>query len=141
MNSFLTRTLQESELPNCAVEEALVRESIEGKEYRMDVIWYYIQQLKNLVASNYRFKTLFQVTRLLLIIPHSNAGIERLFSLVNKNKGDGSDRNRLNIEGSLSSFLAVKLDIPSQFQNADFSPSTELLHDAKKATSKYNKEH
>ena len=34
---------------------------------------------------------LFEVARIVLLIPHSNAAIERLFSLVNKNKNDSSD--------------------------------------------------
>ena len=76
----------------------------------MDVIWYHIQLLKNPSASNQCFKLLFRVARLMLIIPHSNAGIERIFSLVNKNKSEGSDSKRLDIEGSLSSILSVKLD-------------------------------
>ena len=136
------RTLLESDLPKCAFEEALIRENSEGKEYRMDIIWYYIQQLKNPAASNSRFKNLFQVARLVLLMPNSNAGIERLFSLVNKNKKDGADRSRLDIEGSLSSILTVKLDRPeSESKCYNFLPSAELLHDSKKATNTYNKEH
>ena len=43
---------------------------------------------------------------------YCNAGIERLFSLVNKNKNESSERNRLDIKGSLSSILTVKLERP-----------------------------
>jgi hypothetical protein len=76
------------------------------------------------------------------IIPHSNAGIEHVFSLVNKNKSENSDRNRLDIERSLSTILAVKLDRPeSEFNCYDYSPSESLLKDAKKATKKYNDSH
>jgi hypothetical protein len=64
----------------------------------MDVIWYHLRQLKNPVALNIRFRLLFEVARLVLLLPNSNAGIERVFSLVNKNKREGSDRNRLDIE-------------------------------------------
>ena len=41
-------------------------------------------------------------------MPHSDAGIEHMYALANKNKADGTDRNRLDIEGFLSSILAVK---------------------------------
>ena len=99
-------------------------------------------QLKNPAASNNHFKNLFQVARLVLLIPHSNAGTERLFSLVNKNKKYGADRSHLDIEGSLSPILTVKFDRPeSESKCYNFLPSAELLHDSKKATSTYNKEH
>ena len=106
------KTLQNEELPEVAFEEALIGEDTDNLNYRMDVIWYYIKQLRNPIASNVRFKLLFQVASLVLVLPHSNASIERVFSLVNKNKREGSARNRLDIEGSLSSILAVKLNRP-----------------------------
>ena len=68
--------------------------------------------MRSPVGPNYRFKLLFEVARIALTISHSNAGIERLFSLVNKNKNEGSGRNRLDIEGSLSSILTVNLERP-----------------------------
>ena len=74
-----------------------------------------------------------------MITPHSNAGIERVFSLVNKSKSAGSDRNRLDIEGSLSSIPAVKMERPeSQEKYYCFKPSERLLNSAKKATYTYN---
>ena len=41
---------------------------------------------------------------------HSNAGIEYMYASVNKNKAEGTDRNRLDIKGSLSSNFPVKLN-------------------------------
>ena len=71
----------------------------------------------------------------MLLTPHSNASIESLFSLVNKNKSMSSDRNRLNIEKSLSSILVVKLDRPeSDSSYLDYDTNDKLLHAAKKAT-------
>ena len=67
-----------------------------------------LQNLKSPAGNNYRFRTLFEVALLVLITPHSNAGIERVYSLVNKNRPEGSERNRLDIDASLSSILAVK---------------------------------
>ena len=69
----------------------------------MDTIWYMLNNLKSLVGNNSRFHLLFQVAKLILVTPHSNSGIERFYSLVNKNKEQGTERNRLDIEGSLSS--------------------------------------
>ena len=112
------------------------------KEYRMDTIWYILQSLKSPVGNHYRFRLLFEVAKIVLLTPHSNASIERVYSLVNKNKRAGSERNRLDIDGSLSSILAVKLDKPeSDFKCYEFKPSNELLLSAKTATRRYNKEH
>ena len=96
--------------------------------------------MRSLAENNQRFELLFKVAKLILIIPHSNAGIERVFSLVNKNKSAGSDMNQLDIEGSLSSILAVKMERPeSQEKCYYFKPSDELLNSAKKATYTYNR--
>ena len=103
-------------------------------------MWYHIQQLRSLAGKNQRFELLFMVAKPILITPHSNAGIERVFSFVNKNKSASSDRNRLDIEGSLSSILAVKAERPeSQEKCYCFKPSDELLNSGKKATHTYNK--
>ena len=67
-------------------------------EYRMDTAWYNLQNMRSLVGSNDRFCTLFKVAKLGLITPHANADRERLYSLV---------RNRMDIDGSLPSILAV----------------------------------
>ena len=90
--------------------------------------------MRNLVGNNKQFPLLFKVARLMLA-PHSNASIERVFSTVNKSKGKGSDRNHLNIEGSLSSILPIKMDRLESISNCyEFEPSEKLLAAAKKAT-------
>ena len=71
--------------------------------------------MKSPVANNYRIRLLFSVARLVLVRTHSNAGIERVCALVNKNNAEATNRNRLDIEGSLSSVLAVKLAQPEAF--------------------------
>ena len=50
--------------------------------------------------------------------PHTEAEIERVHSLVNKNKPEGSDRNRMDPDGLLSSMLGVKLGRPAGKQKA-----------------------
>ena len=80
----------------------------------------------------------------MLVTPHLNAGIECVYALVNKNNAEGTNRNRLDIEWSLSlsSILAVKLAQPEAFfKFYDFKPDESLLHDTKKATRKYNTLH
>ena len=74
-----------------------------------------------------------------LVAPHSNTGIERVYALVNKNKSEGSDRYRLDIEGTLSSILAVKLDQPEAFSKCyEFAPNVKLISEAKKEITKCN---
>ena len=129
------KSLSDSELPLGAWE---VDDG--SKEYRIDTLWYHIQQLRSLAGNNQRFELLFKVAKLILITQQSNCGIERVFSLVNKNKSAASDRNQLNIEGSLSSILTVKMEQPqSQEKCYYFKPSDELLNSAKKATYTYNR--
>ena len=128
------------ELPASALEEAFLQEksNSEHQEYRMNIICH-LRQLKSPVASNLRFRLLFEVAHLVLLLPNSNAGIERVFSLVNKNKREGSDRNRLDIEGSLSCILSVKFERPESVTKCYESvPDSNLLKDAKKATMTYN---
>ena len=54
-----------------------------------------------------RFPLLSTVARLVLVIPHSNAGEERVFSLINKNKT--SSRPSLALDGTLSLIIQVKM--------------------------------
>ena len=87
--------------------------------------------------NNFRFHNLFEVAKIMLITPHSNAGIERVYSLVNKNKSKGSERNRLDVDGSLPSILAVKPDGPeSSFKCYNCIPSEAL-----RTTKEYNDAH
>ena len=51
----------------------------------MDILWYHFQSMKIPIGNNKRFNILFEVARIVLLIPHSYAAIEGLFSLVNKN--------------------------------------------------------
>ena len=80
------KTLSINEPPEDDLTDAVIQENKNSNEYRIDIIRYYIYQMKSSVASNYRFGILFNVARLVLVTPYSNPGIERLYALVNKNK-------------------------------------------------------
>ena len=69
-------------------------------------------------------------------IPHSNAGEERIFSLINKNKTPS--RSSLNLDGTLSSLIVVKTHIDNPLQ---WKPSESQIQKAKKATKEYNDQH
>ena len=89
-------------------------EVVDGKDenenkivhYRTDVMWHYIAKNIVLRTCNKRFKLLPEVASLVLVLPHSNAGLERLFSVVRKNKTDM--RSSLKSDGTLSSILTTK---------------------------------
>ena len=50
----------------------------------MDIIWHYLSNLKAVDGKN-RFSRISRVAKLVLVIPHSNAEEERIFSMVRKN--------------------------------------------------------
>ena len=89
-------------------------EVVDGKDenenkivhYRTDVLRHYIAKNIVLRTCNKRFKLLPEVASLVLVLPHSNAGLERLFSVVRKNKTDM--RSSLKSDGTLSSILTTK---------------------------------
>lgn len=134
--------LAEKDVPNDVWDAALVHEDDDDdddhstKYYRMDMIWNYLSTVR-LPDGSLCFPKLSRIAKLILVIPHSNAEEERLFSLVRKNKT--AFRPNLDPRGTLSSILTIKLanDKPSH----KIEPTKELLKEAKSATSKYNKEH
>ena len=72
-------TLSIVELPDTALTDALIASYEDHDEYRLDTIPYHLYQMKSLIGSNYRFRNLFSVALLVLVTPHSNAGIECVF--------------------------------------------------------------
>ena len=88
-------------------------------------------------SCNLRFFHLSAIARLVLTLPHSNAGEERVFSLVRLNKTPY--RSSLGIDGTLSSILTVKMNDIEPCYN--FEPTDDMLEKSKKATWEYNKLH
>ena len=106
--------------------------------YRVDVLWWYIAQLVIPGTTAKRFKHLPKVAGLVLVLPHSNAGEERLF----KEKNKTESRASMKLKGTLSSLLAMKLQYPEQTVPCHmWSPTKELLDSSKKAATAYNTEH
>lgn len=128
--------LDDSEIPESVWKSATIQEDESVTYYRMDVIWHYLANLKAVDGSN-RFGRISKVAKLVLILPHSNAKEERIFSMVRKNKT--SFRPNLDPSGTLSSILAIKLanDKPAHA----FQPPSTMVKKAKSATWDYNKLH
>ena len=70
------------------------------------VIWAFLSEIKN-HDSLLSFGTLSTVARLVLVILHSNAPEERVFSLIKQNKTPS--QSNLKANGTLSSIVQAKL--------------------------------
>ena len=79
--------------------------------------------------STCEFDLLFKVANVVLTKPYFNAGEERLFSLLNKNKT--SRRSSLSLDGTLSSLITVKTRIEEPLK---WQPSKELIRKVKQST-------
>ena len=109
------QTLSESELEE-GFEKGKVTDGIVNEKdvfhYRIDVDCWHLANLNTPGTSVKRFHNLAKIAEIVLVIPHSNAEQERLFSIVRKNKSDS--RSKLAVGGSLSSILTVNYIIQSQ---------------------------
>ena len=104
--------------------------------HRINVFWGYLRGLKTPGTNACEFDLLFRVAEVIMTIPHSNAGEERIFSMIKKNKTP--DRNSLRLDGTLSSLMVVKTHVEDPLK---WKPSVTLLDSAKKATKAYNDQH
>lgn len=128
--------LNNAEIPPEVWAEAKIGEDEEAY-YQIDTIWGHLCKILNVGSSEPRFKRLAQVAVSVLVIPHSNASEERVFSMVRKNKTPF--RPSLGLDGTLQSILQVKLGIEDPCEK--FEPTKDVFVKAKKATWEYNKAH
>ena len=54
--------------------------------YRMVILWWYLSNLIKSSTNVLRLRYLNKVAEIVLVMPHSNAELERLFSIVKKTK-------------------------------------------------------
>ena len=128
--------LEDEDIPQDVWEKATVVENEGNTYYRMDTVWHHVSTMRA-PDSTLRFARLSQVVMLILVIPHSNAEEERVFSMVRKNKT--AFRPSLDPKGTLSSILTIKL---ANTQPAHrYEPSQQVLKNAKSSTWEYNKAH
>ena len=130
--------LAEDDIPSTIWENASITldDCALVKHYRLDVIWHHLATMKA-PDGTLRFNRLCRVAKLVMVIPHSNAQEERVFSMIRKNKT--SFRPSLDPKGTLSSILTIKL--ASTGDAHSYEPSQEVLRKAKSATWEYNKAH
>ena len=128
--------LEQSHIPESVWESALVVEGELQNYYRADELWAYMSTMK-CGDGMLKFSRLSEVAKLALVLPHSNAEEERVFSMVTKNKTDF--RPSLRLDGTLSSIITVKLANPEPCM--EYEPPPTVLQTAKKATVIYNQAH
>ena len=107
------------------------------KDILTDLMWHYLSTLKDCIGCP-RFPRLTKVAKLILVIPHSNAEEERVFSLVRKNKT--CFRPNLDLDESLASIITCKLAMEGE-SVTKFSISNDIISPAKQAATKNNKQH
>jgi len=84
-----------------------------------------------------RFPRLAKVAQLVLVIPHSNAQEDRVFSIVMKNKT--IFRPNLKLDETLSRILTLKLANPVPCLK--YEPPHAVIESGRKASREYNKAH
>ena len=104
---------------------------------QIDVLWGYLCKIQSIGSSELKFHRLIEVAKSVLVIPHSNATEERVFSMVCKT--ETPFRPSLALDGTLLSLLAVKLGVEEPCEN--FEQSKDVLESAKKASWEYNRAH
>ncbi len=128
--------MEKEEIPQRVWDSALNSEG-EGQEYhRLDVLWTFLRSAKNPDVMP-RFLRLGAVAEIVLVLPHSNAQEERVFSMMRKNKT--AFRPNLKLDGTLQNIITVKLANPEPCH--EYEPEKSVLDAAKKSCSLYNRAH
>ena len=124
------QAMSDNDIPQMIWDTALVGD-IRDNLHRMDVIWGYLKE---------KLPRLTEIALSVLVIPHSNAGEERVFSMIRKNKTEF--RSRLQLGGSLHAIMRVKMAVPEKLMACyKWEASKELLKKCKAATREYNERH
>lgn len=130
------QALSVHDIPESIKTSCSLSDDDEEKNCHMDILWGYLKGVKAAGSNEMMLDLLFKVAEVVLTIPHSNAGEERIFSYINKNKTPS--RSSLSLLGTLSSIITVRTHIEHPLK---WNPSESLLKAAKRATMEYNKQH
>jgi hypothetical protein len=114
-----------------------VGNSGDNSSTRLDAVWSSLSTARHSDGRMW-FPFLFQVAKVVMAIPRSNAEEETIFSMIEKNKTDF--RSALNPDTILASLIMTKLALPCS-SALKFEPSKDVLLKAEKTTAEYNKEH
>ena len=120
------------------IDTSELYEDEERTHIRADLLWHRLEHLRD-VNGKLKFGLLANVAKLVLILPHSNADEERVFSMVRKNKT--AFCANLSLDTTLPSILHCKVNCFSHIKCYEYHPPPRVLQNAKHATWQYNKEH
>ena len=127
----VNRDKAETEFLHLQIDQDLPRSITEAE--RMDVAWHLISNLK--CGGTDKYSNISKVMLCILVIPHSNADSERVFSMVRKN--DTEFRPSLK-PTTISNLMVQKVHTLSQDQCCNYQFSDEELRKCKKATREAN---
>ena len=100
----------------------------------VDTFWSAMASLKT--AGHYKYSTISKLMKTFLLLPHSNANSERVFSTVNKI----CTEHRADLaQDTVAALLSVKVN--SRMDSQRFEPSRNELSKAESATIEYNRLH
>ena len=128
-------SLQSEFLDYQMLSDSFLPEDVGKDGFKLDSIWAFLARAKHADGQEW-FSLLSKVARLVATIPHSNAGEERTFSMIRKNRSES--RPWLNAETTVASIIITKLAM-TQGTVLKFEPTKELLLKAKTATARYNR--
>ena len=95
------------------------------------------ETIRNMIS---RFKVFSRIAVIVLVLSHSIVSLERLFSVIGKNKIDM--RSSLKLDGTLSSIISIKTHNPeSRTLCFKWRPDQDFLELSRKAAKAYNDEH
>ena len=99
---------------------------------RVDQAWHFISKIISPATGLPKYPTMSKIARLIVVMYHSNADCERIFSLVNKNKTEFRSLLSTNMLGNL---MTRRMDLMSSGTPCySVKYSQELLAKAKSAT-------
>ncbi|KAG8590542.1 hypothetical protein GDO81_006790 [Engystomops pustulosus] len=120
------------------------------KYLRIDEFWHQLSLIKDPVTGHYTYGVLCRLVKFVLLIPHSNASCERLFSFIRKiltdqrsslgknpvtqQPGPNVYESVTSVKNTLCAILASKINIFSSTPCYKWQPSPQLLKKAKSAT-------
>ena len=138
------QTLPDESFHKNAWEEAKVIEGHDGNgdemyHYKIDILWWHLNQTDIPGSKSKQFKLLPKIAEIVLVLPHSNAEAERLFSIVRKNMTD--NHSCLKLDGSRSGILAMKSHYPeSRIPCHKWVPEEDIMKAAKNCNSQTSEE-
>ena len=125
------QAIVKGDVPQHIWDEAFLKDTSQSDHYRMDMVWGYLRQRSPLRT---------EIALAILVVPHSNAANERVFSMIRKNKT--KFRSRLDLSKSLNFVMRVKMSLPEQIQPCyRWKPDKELLKKCKSTCKEYNRAH